>query len=118
MKVGEKTYYAEKPSEFKLNKLFDNEYEAEYNEDIKEEAIYHGEEKVNQFVGTHYLSHCIINNYDETVSALIWLKYSISDEIALLKKIQNKTDMEEVDEYCAYVEKCKKFARAYWGIIK
>lgn len=118
MRVGNKTQCVEKPSEFNINKLFGNTYELSHLSDIEEITVKREDTEVEekQFAYTLYIGTMEINNYEEMVAALVGLKYTISDEIALLKKIQNGVDKIEILSYNEYVEKCKQVAREYWGI--
>ena len=116
MKTGQIGQCGDKPSEFNIIKLHTNFYELEYKEDIKQVEVNHGEVEELQYEYNHYLESFYINNYEEMVADLISLKYSISDEIALLKKIQNNVDKSEISSYLDYVEKCKIEARKYWGL--
>ena len=52
--------------------------------------------------------------YRKEVNRLIRAKYSISDELAILRQRDEKP--EEYAAYCAYAEECKKAAKAEFGI--
>lgn len=49
------------------------------------------------------------NNYGERVESLIRAKYSLSDEIAILR--QKDAKPEEFEEYYSFVEECKHKAK-------
>ena len=47
--------------------------------------------------------------YEDTVNTLVRQKYSLSNELAILRQRDDKP--EEYDEYCDYVEQCKVQAK-------
>lgn len=116
MIVSEQSFSAEKPQEFWVNKLFRNRYEIGYNENIEKIQKKFEDETVEEYKYDSYVDTVKLDTYDETVAALIALKYTFADEISMLKKLQKGTDITETTEYEIFVEKCKQFARDYWGI--
>lgn len=46
------------------------------------------------------------NLYKNEIEKKIRLRYSASDEFAILRKIRKEQNVEEFEEYNAYVEKC------------
>lgn len=52
--------------------------------------------------------------YEQRVVELIRLRYSVDDELAILRQRDTKT--EEFEEYNAYCENCKTIARVEFGL--
>lgn len=52
--------------------------------------------------------------YEQRVAELIHLRYSVDDELAILRQRDTKT--EEFEEYNSYCENCKTIARVEFGL--
>jgi len=95
-----KAEYRDKPERFEIY----NSYQTLINYNIEES------EDEN---GTKYIcDQIIVNNpisYKEIVVALIRTKYSLSDELGIIRQASKKKD--EFEEYNSFVEKCKTLAK-------
>ena len=115
MKAGKNTVSSCRPHDFE----FENSgtlCNIATNDDIVSQEVIDEEsgEVYTQFKYKRYASSVELHNYDETVAALVHLKYSLDDEIALLKKgMINEMD-EEYSVYIEYVDSCKEYAREVW----
>lgn len=119
MIIGKQSFSADKPQELWINKLYNNIYEIGYNENITKEQKTIGEKEdeiIEEYKYDSYTNTVKLNTYDETVAALIALKYTFADEISMLKKIQGEKDSEETTVYEMFVERCKQYAREYWRV--
>ena len=70
---------------------------------------------------TEYSLYKSIMSYEELVSNLILLKYTIEDEMSLINKMISNEAVDDYNEYRAYVTQCKEAARASYeglGLIK
>lgn len=54
--------------------------------------------------------------YKDLIEKKIRLRYSASDEFAILRKIRKGENVEEFEEYDAYVEKCIAEVKAEMGM--
>ena len=61
------------------------------------------------------LATVTLDGYEAAAAALIGLKYSTGDEFSLMRKGLSDPANEEYVEYIDYVERCKSFARGYFG---
>ncbi len=95
-----KAEYRDKPEQFEIY----NSYQTLINYNIEES------EDEN---GTKYTcDQIIVNNpilYKEIVVALIRTKYSLSDELGIIRQASKKKD--EFEEYNSFVEECKTLAK-------
>ncbi len=62
---------------------------------------------------TEYVDSAPMPTYEERVQALIWERYSIADELAILR--QRDTKPEEFAAYFEYAEQCKLQAKTQIG---
>lgn len=124
MRVSYKSQADKKPQELKLNHLYGNTYELYATANIEEvdvenlntEAEEGAPAKRTEYMYDEYFAKQDISGYEEAVAALIGLKYSFADEIALSRKGNAKSEDAEYTAYLKYVEDCKAYARAYFGI--
>lgn len=103
-----------KPEEFTYIKLFNNNVDLTYIENCKLAENTVAEDTIVPFSFDKYQAIRTVFTYDELVAALIELKYSLADEIALNRKAV--TDKEYV-AYIDYVNKCKNYAKQIQGDI-
>ena len=72
-----------------------------------------GEEHVERMATTQYEADAVVVEkpvtYARIVDALVRDRYTLSDELALLRQRESKR--EEFAEYNAYVERCKEMAK-------
>lgn len=122
MRAGTLTRAAERPQQFNFNRLNGNTYELETADCIQAVTIKpdrHGDQEADQerqeYTYTRYASTVEINNYDEAVAALVRLKYSSSDEFALMRKGAADQGNAEYAAYLEYVGACKAFARLHFA---
>lgn len=120
MKQGILTYSTERPQNLSLCKLYGDIYELSAAENIEETTVPEPAEaaaapstqyKYILFTDTRQLS-----GYETAVSALIGLKYTTGDELALMRKgFANPADA-EYTAYIEHVETCKNYARRVFGV--
>lgn len=123
MRAGILTQAAERPQQFNFNRLNGNTYELETADSIQAVNIKtdrHGsgqeaDQERQEYKYTRYAATVEINNYDEAVAALVRLKYSSSDEFALMRKGQADQDNAEYAAYLDFVSACKGFARLHFA---
>lgn len=123
MRAGTLTQAAERPQQFNFNKLYGCTYELEAAENIQAVEVKpdrHGsgqeaDQERQEYTYTRYAATVEINNYDEAVAALVRLKYSSSDEFALMRKGQADQDNAEYTAYLEFVSACKTFARLHFA---
>ena len=122
MKKGTKCRADACPQPFEIRKLFADRdvYELVANEDVSTEEVRQreagGEEELRQgYVYTMRLATVTLDGYEAAAAALIGLKYSTGDEFSLMRKGLSDPANEEYVEYIDYVERCKSFARGYFG---
>lgn len=60
---------------------------------------------------TENIVEVVIVKYEEEVNRLIRLKYSLSEELSILRQKESKQD--EYNEYYNYCEECKSLAKDY-----
>ena len=65
---------------------------------------------------TLYANRAKIGTYEEMVAALVDLKYSMADEISLMRKGIADPQNAEYVAYTEYVNACKDFARELYSI--
>ena len=123
MKAGISTQATRKPSPLNMRKLFGNYYELTAADDIKELTVaddVHGDGKERakrtEYTYKLYQSAQTVESYDDAVSALVRLKYTSGDEIALMRKGITDASNAEYTAYLDYVEQCKAAARSALGI--
>lgn len=122
MKAGIPTRAVSKPSPLEMHKLFGNYYELNAADDITElivSDIGHDDEPATErteYAYTLYQNAQEVENYDDAVSALVRLKYTSGDEIALMRKGITDASNAEYAAYLEYVEQCKAAARSAFGI--
>lgn len=122
MRAGTITQAAAQPQQFNFNRLYGNIYELEAADGIQAVKVKtaHGsgqeaDQERQEYKYTRYTATVEINNYDEAVAALVRLKYSSSDEFALMRKGQEADqDNAEYAAYLDYVSACKAFARLHF----
>ena len=108
-----KTSSEKQPNEFSVDKnngvvtriesCYDVSSRVETRKDRKTEEEY--EVTVYDFI--YAFDNKLIRNRDKLISSLIRLRYSIDDELALLRQKEEKAD--EYAIYFAYAESAKKF---------
>lgn len=99
-----KTEYRNKPKQFEIY----NSYQTLINYNIVESKDEHGDK--------YECDQIIVNNpisYKDIVVALIRTKYTLSDEIGLLRQADKKKG--EFWEYNIFVEECKRLAKDIWN---
>lgn len=99
-----KTEYRNKPEQFEIY----NSYQTLINYNIVESKDEHGDK--------YECDQIIVNNpisYKDIVVALIRTKYTLSDEIGLLRQADKKKS--EFWEYNIFVEECKRLAKDIWN---
>lgn len=120
MKQGILTDSTDRPQNLSLRKLYGDIYELSAAENIEETtasepteagAVPSTQYKYILFADTQQLS-----GYETAVSALIGLKYTTGDELALMRKGFANPDDIEYAAYIEYVEACKYYARRVFGI--
>lgn len=121
MRAGTITQAAAQPQQFNFNRLYGNIYELEAADGIQAVKVKdtHGsgqetDQERQEYAYTRYAATVEINNYDEAVAALVRLKYSSSDEFALMRKGQADQDNGEYAAYLGYVNASKAFARLHF----
>lgn len=116
MKVGKNTVSSCKPSDFNMKDNGDG-YDIAVNTDITRQQVVDEEsgELVYVYKYVRYAATTALKSYDEAVAALVHLKYSLDDEVALLKKGMADFENEEYVAYLAYVEGCKEYARTIFN---
>lgn len=118
MRVGYTAKADNAPQQFRVNHLQRNVYEIYMTENVtesqarKHKRVLPEEENRKEYSYTEYTATVDIENYESAVEALIALKYTTGDEIALSRKDHASA---EYIAYIAYVEACKAFAR---GLFK
>lgn len=123
MRAGTITQAAAQPQQFNFNRLYGNLYELETADCIQAVNIKpdrHGsgqeaDQERQEYAYTRYAATVEINNYDEAVAALVRLKYTSSDEFALMRKGQADQGNAEYAAYLDYVSACKAFARLHFA---
>lgn len=118
MKAGTIARAANSPQQFDINHLFGNLYELTHTDSAKKVTVtdHESDKKHTEYEYNLYLETVSVSNYEEMVSALVALKYTPGDEIALMRKgIANSEDAEYA-AYIAYVADCKAAAKTYYGV--
>ena len=119
MRAGTITQAAELPQQFKINRLYGNTYELETVDGIQAvniAAIDSGSGQEQQgYKYNRFASTVTINNYDEAAAAMVRLKYSSSDEFALMRKGLADQANDEYVAYLEFVNACKAFARLHFA---
>ena len=115
MKVGKSTVSSCRPPDYEIKDL-GNGFDIAANDDITYHEVIDEEtgDLIEVYKYSRYAAYANINNYGEAVAALVHLKYSLDDEVALLKKGMQNPEDEEYVVYLEYVERCKEFARTIW----
>lgn len=118
MKAGTIARAANSPQQFNINHLFGNVYELTYTENAQKVTVTENEsnKKHTEYEYSLYLETVSIGGYDEMVSALVALKYTPGDEIALMRKGIADSENDEYAAYIAYVAACKTAAKTYYGV--
>ncbi|MBQ8684701.1 MAG: hypothetical protein IJ514_00840 [Clostridia bacterium] len=108
----------EKPQSLEIRRLCGDLYEIAATEDVEavEIANEETEEKHTEYTYTERRDTARLSGYEEAVSALIGLKYTTGDEIALTRKGITASNDAEYVAYLAHVEECKAYARAYFDV--
>lgn len=118
MKAGNIARAVNSPQQFDINHLFGNVYELTHTDNIHKVTVTDREsdKKRTEYEYSLYLETVSVDNYDDMVSALVALKYTLGDEISLMRKGITDSENEEYAVYLAYVTACKTFAREYYGV--
>ncbi len=126
MKAGKTSQAMSKPLALEINHLVGDIYELAQTENVKTVKV--ADEQADQtetgkakthteYTYTERTDTARLAGYEEAVSALIGLKYTTGDEIALTRKgIADASDTEYL-AYLSYVEACKQYARDYFGVV-
>lgn len=116
MKTGNLTKSAVKPeTAFEIKKLNEQTTEISYVENVSEVAVTDEEGERTEYEYTLYLGSTSAQTYDDIVSALVGLKFTSGDEIALMRKGMTDSTNEEYTAYVEYVENCKVYARTKYS---
>lgn len=118
MKVRNIARAATSPQQFSINHLFGNLYELTHTDNVQKITVTEREsnKKRTEYEYGLFLETVNVNNYDDMVSALVALKYTSGDEIALMRKgIIDNANAEYV-AYLAYVEACKATAKNHYEV--
>lgn len=122
MRAGSKSQAMEKPQSLEIRRLCGDLYEIAATEDVEavevvDETTAKGKMKTHtEYTYTERRGTVRLSGYEEAVSALIGLKYTTGDEIALTRKGITTADDAEYVAYLAHVEECKAYARAYFDV--
>lgn len=123
MKAGISTRATRKPSPLEMRKLFGKYYELIATDNITELTVAddnYGDAELatehTEYSYALYQSAQEVENYDDAVSALVRLKYTNGDEIALMRKGIADASNAEYAVYLDYVEQCKATARNVFGV--
>ena len=118
MKAGNIARAATLPQQFDINHLFGNLYELTHTDNAKKISVTDSEteKKRTEYEYTLYLETVSVSGYEEMVSALVALKYTPGDEIALMRKGIADSEDAEYTAYIAYVADCKAAAKTYYGV--
>lgn len=121
MKQGKLTHASEAPFEIEIRNLYNDIYELSAVDDIQAvevERVGLGDEPeaITEYQYNLYLGTVKANGYEDIVSALVELKYTHGDEIALMRKGMLDIDDEEYNQYLIYVTACKCAAKQFFGI--
>lgn len=120
MKAGIITQSAQVPDPIKITKLMNGATEFFASDNVQAATVTDTEsgETVERTEYTYkaYSATLTVDSYDDTVAALVGLKYSYADEIALMRKGNADSSNEEYTAYLEYVEDCKAYARVFCGI--
>ena len=118
MRTGNKTQADHRPQQLEIRHIHADIYELRAVEDVKEITVTPKrrersaqEETRTGFTYTEYTATRQLSGYEEAVAALIELKYTHGDEIALMRKGITDAKNAEYVEYLKHVEACKDFAR-------
>lgn len=121
MKAGTTSRAMHPPAQFNMSKLKSGEYVLTLTEDVTPITVYdnNGETTTThtEYEYTEFTSVSEIDGYESAVGALVQLKYSKDDEIALIHKGMDEKTNEEYVAYRNYTYNCKVYARKYFGII-
>ncbi len=118
MKAGTIARAANSPQQFDINHLFGNVYELTHTDNAQKVTVTDPEsnKKHTEYEYSLYLETASVDNYDDMVSALVALKYTPGDEIALMRKGITDSEDAEYTAYLAYVTACKASAKSYYGV--
>lgn len=118
MKAGNIARAISLPQQFSIYHLFGNMYELTHTDNAKKVTVTDREtdKKHTEYEYSLYLETVSVGNYDDMVSALVALKYTPGDEIALMRKGIADSENSEYAAYIAYVADCKAFAKNYYGV--
>lgn len=117
MKVGSKSRAMQSPARFNMQKLMNGTYALTYTEGAEEISVPGGESGAvhTEYEYSEFCSVAQVDGYETAAAALVSLKYTYADEFALMRKGMADSTNAEYQEYVAYVEACKAFARTKFG---
>lgn len=116
MRRGTITQARQSPRTIEVIPLKNGQYDLSATDTISSIQVNGENGQHTEYSYTLYAKRAKVGTYEEMVAALVDLKYSMADEISLMRKgISGPQDAEYV-AYMEYVNACKDFARELYGI--
>lgn len=116
MRRGTITQARHVPRKIEAIPLKNGQYDLSATDAISRIQVNDESGQYTEYSYTLYANRAKIGTYEEMVAALVGLKYSMADEISLMRKGIADPQNAEYVAYTEYVNACKVYARGLYGI--